>query len=355
MGNHSTKEDAIDIRRLNPVVLEANDLEIGYSPSKHRSLIIASDLNLNLNKGELVCLVGPNGVGKSTLLRSLAGLQPHLKGEVCLNGLSLQKLSSRELAKAISIVLTETVNVGVMQAFSVVALGRHPYTNWLGTLTEEDEQIVMASLRSVDAEDLTQHYFHELSDGERQKIMIARALAQEPSILMLDEPTAFLDLPRRVIIMQVLRNLAHNMGKVVLVSTHDLDLALKSADVIWLMSQGGKLNVGAPEDLVLNGAFEKAFSQQGVSFDSNSGNFEVAPHPIAKIGLEGKDIQRKWTARALERAGFEVLPFSDYPDYSVEVIHLGEKIGWKFYNGGESSDYESIYALIKGIKSQPLP
>jgi len=355
LGHHSPKEDAIDIRGLDPVVLEAKGLEIGYSSSRRKSLVIASNLDLKLNKGELVCLVGPNGVGKSTLLRSLAGLQKPLGGEVVLSDVPIQKLSSQELAKAISVVLTEGVNVGVMQAFSVVALGRHPYTNWLGALKNEDTQIIIASLRSVYAEDLAQHYFHELSDGERQKIMIARALAQEPVILMLDEPTAYLDLPRRVIIMQVLRNLAHNLGKVVLVSTHDLDLALKSADVIWLMSRGGKLNVGAPEDLILNGEFEKAFSQQGVNFNSQSGNFEITPHPTAKIGLKGKGIQRKWTARALERAGFEVLPVKETPEYFVEVHQSGDKSVWKFHNGGGSSVSESIYALIKNIKNHPLP
>ena len=229
--------------------MEARGLDIGYSSSRKKTLVIASALDLTLNKGELVCLVGPNGVGKSTLLRTLAGLQSPLQGEVHLDSIPLQKLSSQERAKAISVVLTEGVNVGVMQAFSVVALGRHPYTNWLGSLENEDIDIIRKSLRSVQAEELSRQYFHELSDGERQKIMIARALAQEPAILMLDEPTAFLDLPRRVVIMQVLRNLAHELEKVVLVSTHDLDLALKSADVIWLMSQGGQLNVGAPEDL----------------------------------------------------------------------------------------------------------
>lgn len=335
--------------------METKGLEIGYSSSRNKSLVIASALDLKLNRGELVCLVGPNGVGKSTLLRSLAGLQKPLGGEVVLGDIPIQNLSSHELAKAISVVLTEGVNVGVMRAFSVVALGRHPYTNWLGSLKDEDTQKIMAALRSVYAEDLAQHYFHELSDGERQKIMIARALAQEPDILMLDEPTAFLDLPRRVVIMQVLRNLAHHLGKVVLVSTHDLDLALKSADVIWLMSQEGKLNCGAPEDLILNGDFEKAFSQQGINFDSNSGNFEISPHPIAKIGLKANGNLKNWTTKALEKAGFEVLPVSDCLEYYVEVLQMGAKTAWKLHNRDVESVLESIYDLIKLIKSQPTP
>lgn len=336
---------------MNGSVLSAEDISIGYSFSRHRRLVVAENLDLNLNIGELVCLVGPNGVGKSTLLRSLAGLQPLLQGEVALLGKSLQKIQARELAQAISVVLTERVNVGAMSAYAVVALGRHPYTNWLGSLTEQDERVVNESLRAVGAEDLSQRYFNELSDGERQKIMIARALAQEPLILLLDEPTAFLDLPRRVVLMQMLRDLAHQLKKAILVSTHDLDLVLHSADIIWLMSTNSGMTMGAPEDLVLNGEFERVFAQQGVRFDSHSGNFIFSPHSKKSVGLIGKGLTKLWTSKALKRAGFHVLKNNQLQENYVEVLNKGEKTFWRYHHDGEYEDFATIYALIASINN----
>jgi len=305
-----------------------------------------------LNKGELTCLVGPNGVGKSTLLRSLAGLQPVLSGQVFLTGRPLQSFIPQLLAKELSVVLTETVNVGEMNVFSVVALGRHSYTNWMGKLERDDINVILDSLEAVDAANLIDRSFSELSDGERQKVMIARALAQEPAIMLLDEPTAYLDLPHRVIMFRVLQNLAHSLGKAVLVSTHDLDLALHSADVLWLMSEDGECRVGAPEDLILSTAFEHTFEHQGVKFDPRTGTFPISPQPNRAIGLSGPSgITKLWTSRALTRAGFEVW-LTDFPkELFVEIGSEKQENRWVVHTPTGSVQYQSIYEMIKFLKS----
>jgi iron complex transport system ATP-binding protein len=197
-------------------------------------------------------------------------MQLPLGGEVRLLGDDIYKLAPPELAKRLSLVLTEKVDVGMLSAYTLVSLGRHPYTNWWGNLTSEHEAIVHWAIKSVGAVHLAQRQVSELSDGERQKIMIARALAQSPTVMLLDEPTAFLDLPRRVEIMQLLRQLTRETNQAILLSTHDLDLALRLADKVWLLTTNGILHVGAPEDLVLSGAFADTFNSEGV--DSRGDN-----------------------------------------------------------------------------------
>lgn len=296
--------------------------------------------------------MGPNGVGKSTLLRTLAGLQLALSGEISLAGSSLKTFNPQQLAKELSVVLTEAVNVGEMNVFSVVALGRHPYTNWMGRLEQSDTRVILDSLKAVDAEKLADRSFSELSDGERQKVLIARALAQEPAIMLLDEPTAYLDLPHRVIMFRVLQNLAHSLGKAVLVSTHDLDLALHSADVLWLMSEGGECKVGAPEDLILSTAFEQTFAHQGVKFDPRTGTFPISPQPQKTFGLSGPSgITKLWTARALARVGFEVI-YTDMPkEPHVEIKSEGGENGWIIHTSTGVMECRSIYEMVKIIDS----
>ncbi|MDA8020919.1 MAG: ABC transporter ATP-binding protein, partial [Thermoanaerobaculia bacterium] len=230
---------------------------------------------MQLRPGELVCLVGPNGAGKSTLMRTLAGMQPALGGEVLLDGADIHRLSARERARRLSVVSTDPVATGLLDVEAVVGLGRYPHTGWSGRLREEDHRIVRWAIAAVGIEDFVHRTVSELSDGERQKVMIARALAQEPQVMVLDEITAFLDLPRRVQMMQLLRQLARSSNRAILLSTHDLDLALRSADTIWLMPRDQPLVVGAPEDLVLGGDFESVFVREGIHFDREQGSFRI--------------------------------------------------------------------------------
>lgn len=323
-------------------ILDTRDLAVGYAGKPPR--VVAAGLDLSLRAGELVCLIGPNGVGKSTLMRTLAGMQPPLGGRVLLMGDDVHKLPAAQLARRLSVVLTERINPGLLTASAVVALGRHPYTGWSGRLTAQDYAIIQQSLVSVGASPLANRQIGELSDGERQKVMIARALAQQPALMLLDEPTAFLDLPRRAEIMQLLRRLAHNDARAILLSTHDLDLALRTADRIWLMSGSG-LQMGAPEDLVLSGAFENAFRAEGVTFDSETGAFKLGGGSKRQIGVSGDGLPALWTQRALERAGFAV-DGSDEPFAQVEV----EPERWRLYHANRTDEFTSVYDLIETLK-----
>ena len=328
--------------KLGMNVLSTHDLTIGY-----RKRVVAENLSLELRAGELVCLLGPNGVGKSTLLRTLAGMQPPLGGRALLQGDDVSKLPSREIAKRLSIVLTERVDAGTITARELVALGRYPYTDWMSRQTDSDRRAVERAIRAVGATELADRQVHELSDGERQKVMIARALAQEPVVMMLDEPTAFLDLPRRVEIVYLLRSLARETQRAILLSTHDLDLALRCADQVWLMTEKGKMQIGAPEDMVLNGSFGRAFTSVGAQFDTETGTFAISAAYIGTVRLVGEGTAAQWTARALEREGFHLDPMSD------DVVKVdGELRRWKTHIGGTSAEHDTIYQLLSFLKTR---
>ncbi len=323
------------------VILRAEGLSIGYAKKS-----VAADLNLTLPAGELVCLLGQNGAGKSTLIRTLAGMQAPLSGRTLLMGQDVRKLDARTLAQRLSVVLTERVDAGALTVYDLVALGRYPYTDWTSRLQDDDKAAVARAIEAVGASELAYRPVGELSDGERQKVMIARALAQEPVLMILDEPTAFLDLPRRAEIMFLLRDLARASGRAILLSTHDLDLALRTADRVWLLANG-ILTEGAPEDLVLSGAFASAFQNEGVTFNVSEGAFHVErPHPTP-ISLIGNGVYRVWTLRALERAGFAVV--ENCAD-CVEVTAGSQGARYRVQRGGHSREYDTIYALIAGLK-----
>jgi iron complex transport system ATP-binding protein len=324
-------------------ILQTHDLAIGYNGRPPR--MVAQQINIGLRVGELVCLIGPNGAGKSTLIRTLAGMQPPLSGSAAIMGDDVHQLSARELARRLSVVLTERVNPGLLTAYTLASLGRHPHTNWSGRLTAQDDAAVRGALDAVGAAALADRQVIELSDGERQKIMIARALAQEPAVMILDEPTAYLDMPRRVEVMQLLRGLAHDDGRAILLSTHDLDLALRTADRIWLMTGEGALHAGAPEDLVLSGAFEAAFRAEGVTFDAQTGAFRIKARALGAIRVEGEGLSALWTRRALERAGFVVDDGAVLARVDVEPGH------WRLTHDSETVSYDSLYGLVEGIRS----
>ena len=300
-----------------------------------------------MQTGELVCLLGPNGAGKSTLLRTLAGMQPPIAGEVKLLEDDIYKLPPQELAKRLSLVLTEKIDVGMLSAYALVTMGRYPYTDWWGKLSSEDENIINWAIKSVGAVNLAQRNVSELSDGERQKIMIARALAQSPMVMLLDEPTAFLDLPRRVEIMQLLRQLARDTNQAILLSTHDLDLALRLADKIWLLGNNGILHVGAPEDLILSGAFADTFRSEGVEFNIFSGEFNLNIPYKGEVKLIGEGVAAIWTIRALERVGFTVLQGGKSAQITVEVISSPQEVFWKVRKYKAVSTHYSLYEVIK--------
>lgn len=288
-------------------IVELEQAAIGYRGRERAERIVARGIDVSLREGEFVCLLGPNGAGKSTLIRTIAGMQPPLEGVVALDGRPLSSYSSRDLAQRMSLVLTERAAVGMMPVSTLVALGRHPFTNWTGRMGIHDIEAVRMAMAAVGVEALAHRPVCELSDGERQKVMIARALAQDPKVMILDEATAFLDLPRRVEFMHLLRRLAPAGPRAILLSTHDLDLALRCADRLWLLPPGGPLREGTPEDLVLSDAFASAFADAEVRFDKESGAFRLDSGERGTIALHGEDVAAMWTHRALERAGYRVV------------------------------------------------
>ncbi len=330
-------------------VLSAHDLTIGYTRKRGTPLVVAERLSLQLVAGELVCLVGPNGAGKSTLLRTLAAMQPALAGTVRLGDADIFALDPRERARRMSVVLTERVEGGHLTAYALVALGRHPYTDWTGRLSEHDEAIVRWAIETVGAKPLAARLVEELSDGERQKIMIARALAQEPLVMLLDEPTAFLDVPNRVDIMRVLRALTRLTGRAILLSTHDLDLALRTADRLWLLPRGGPLFCGAPEDLVLSGALATTFQAEGLSFDPSTGTFTLTRPRTEYVALTGEGLAALWTRRALEREGYQVVE-NGTPSLCQVTILPGDPPRWRIDRDAHSGEHESIAALIAALR-----
>ncbi|MDM3861803.1 MAG: ABC transporter ATP-binding protein [Aphanizomenon gracile PMC644.10] len=328
-------------------ILKTHNLTIGYKTYQKTIRNVAANISTSLQTGELVCLLGPNGAGKSTLLRTLAGMQPPIAGEVKLLEDDIYKLPPQELAKRLSLVLTEKIDVGMLSAYALVSMGRYPYTDWWGKLSSEDENIINWAIKSVGAVNLAQRNVSELSDGERQKIMIARALAQSPMVMLLDEPTAFLDLPRRVEIMQLLRQLARDTNQAILLSTHDLDLALRLADKIWLLGNHGILHVGAPEDLILSGAFADTFRSEGVEFNIFSGEFNLNIPYKGEVKLIGEGVAAIWTIRALERVGFTVLQGGKSAPITVEVISSSQEVFWKVRKYKAVSTHYSLYEVIK--------
>jgi iron complex transport system ATP-binding protein len=221
------------------MLLNFKDLTIGY-----RDRVVASALTAGLTEGKVTCLLGANGIGKSTLLRTLAGYLAPLEGQM-----------DRVSPETLGVVLTERTDAMGLSVREVVAMGRHPYTGYFGRMQSEDEQIVEKAMMLTHTEEFAYRAFASLSDGERQKVMIAKVLAQETPIILMDEPSAFLDFPSKVQLMLLLSDLAHNQGKAILLSTHDVGIALKTADILWLMQDGG-MTIGTPHELQESGVID---------------------------------------------------------------------------------------------------
>ncbi len=286
-------------------MLHTQNLAIGYR-NKNRKAVLHDGLEISLNRGELICLLGPNGSGKSTLIRTLGGFQEPLAGEVRIDDRNISRIDVRELARLVSVVLTEQVDAGIMSVYAMVGLGRSPYTGLLGKMRKKDHHAVAEALQNTGIMALQHRRFDELSDGERQKVMLAKSLAQETPVILLDEPTAYLDFPSKVEILQLLRKAAWQQQKALLLSTHDINLALQFADRILLMGKDRPTVSGVPEDLVLNDAFGNFFNRALTRFDTATGTFKFETAHKGVVVLEGSGLKYNWLRHALERKGYEV-------------------------------------------------
>ena len=329
--------------------LQTKNLSIGYSRKKQLPSIVASNLNLKLNPGEFVCLLGPNGVGKSTLIRALAGMDTPLEGNVQIENTDIRNLTPRERARRISVVLTESLPMGMFSANAIVALGRHPHTNWTGILSDHDRERIAEALHAVEGTSLAERQISELSDGEKQKIMIARALAQEAPIMLLDEPTAFLDLPRRVELMHTLRELTQKKRLSILLSTHDLDLALHCADKLWLFGKEGNIIEGIPEALALEGSIASVFASESLDWDTEQGSFRMHRTPCEFIWIEGTGAERIWTRRAFARRGYGLSDSPESARFVVKIKKTAKNVEWEIIDHGLAHPFHSLESLMGWI------
>lgn len=338
--------------------LAAEGLAVGYRGRRRRSRVVLAGLDLALPAGALTCLLGPNGSGKSTLLRTLAGMQPPLAGRACLGGDDVVALEPRERARRLAVVLTDQVDSGLLTAGDLVALGRFPYTTWDGRLGASDRAAVAWALAATGAAPLAGRRVDELSDGERQRVLIARALAQQPAVLALDEPVAFVDVPRRLELLRLLRDLAHECGLAVLLTTHDLDLALHTADILWLVEPakgevevegsdgaGACVHVGAPEDLALSGVIGRAFAGDGVTFDPLRGTVVADTVPLASVHVAGDGPPAIWAARGLEREGLAVI------DGDARLRVTAAASGWTLEGPQPTSSHDTIAGLLSAVRA----
>ncbi|AWW29802.1 ABC transporter ATP-binding protein [Echinicola strongylocentroti] len=282
-------------------ILEGKGVSIGYHKGK-QAVKVGESLSFQLSKGKLNCLLGPNGVGKSTLVKTIMGHLPSMAGEIIFSGIPLHEQHPRQLAQKISVVLTDKITAGNLTVTQLVALGRTPFTNWLGKLSAEDKRIISEAMRATKIYYLKDQLISEISDGQLQKVMIARALAQDGQLIILDEPTAHLDLINRYEIMHLLRDITQQQGKSILVVTHDLEIAIETADHLWIMQCGEPLTTGTPEDLIISGKINLLTTGSGLTFDPTLGKIRPAASQD-HTNIHGPDHLVQWLKLALQKSG----------------------------------------------------
>ena len=324
-------------------------LTIGYQVGKKRTEV-HSRLNFQLFRGELTCLLGANGAGKSTLLRTLAAAQPSLSGDLKLLGRDLSAYSERELSRTIGVVLTDRTQAGGLTVYELVALGRQPYTGFFGRLDKTDKQLVEHALQAVEIAHKARCYMAELSDGERQKVMIAKALVQECPLILLDEPTAFLDVVSRIEIMTLLHTIAREQHKTILLSTHDIDQALIQADRLWLLAPGKGLQCGVTEDIVFNDGLDCLFDHRKICFDRGRGGYFPIVQDYQEVVVRTDDpCLWHWCVNALNRFGYSGLPGNaDRKNLPVLTVTSPHEMSWE-KNGMSTilTSFEDLTGLLK--------
>ena len=326
------------------IVIQGQDLSIGYRTGKQEK-IVHEHLNFQLHAGELTCLLGANGTGKSTLLRTLSASQPALGGTLDILGKPLTEYTEKERSRTIGVVLTDKTFAGGLSVYELVGLGRQPHTGFFGRLNKEDKRIIEEAMEHVGIAHKAHSYTAELSDGERQKAMIAKALVQECPLILLDEPTAFLDVVSRIEIMHLLHRLAEEQQKAILLSTHDIEQALVLSDKLWLLSKEHGLQTGVTEDIILNHQMENLFDKKDIRFDYDHGVYYPLANGQKKIAVSSEDkTLLHWAINALNRHGYQCV--SNDCDVRLVAVSPHELV---YTYHGKTKTFHSFEDLLKNL------
>lgn len=323
-------------------MIQLENISIGYRPGKP----LAREVNLAARQGELVALAGRNGTGKSTLLRSMLGLVPLLEGRCLYNGKPLAAMDPLSRARTISYVSSRLDTRTSLTARELVSLGRMPYTGWSGRPGSQDREHVERALDEVHMRHLAERGVETLSDGERQRIMIARAVAQDTPVMVLDEPAAFLDIPNKFELVRILSDY-RDRGKIIIYSTHDLETAMMSADKFWVLEQGG-IREGSPEDLGMQGVFDRMFASPDLRFELESGRFRHRKPSKGQVLLTGDEgAVFYWTRHALERIGYAVT--RKEAGIRVRIETTTRATAWEVDTGSGAEKMDSLYLLARSL------
>ncbi len=333
-------------------MLKVVGLHIGYKP-KVKSAVILSDVSLQAMENDLIAVIGRNGIGKTTLLKTIAGILKPLKGKIEMYSREISNIHRKELARMIGYVSTELVNSPNMTVYDLVALGRHPHTGWYGQLEKTDHEAIHRAIGFLHLDQLSEKSLAEISDGERQRALIARALAQDTSIIIMDEPAAFLDVVNRYEVMLTLRKICRAENKTVIFSTHDLSMALHEADKIWLLLPDKCLE-GSPEDIMLSGKLDDLFKGSRMKMNEETGQIALGHETLGFVKLSGDQALARWTGKALARMGFLVNK-NDSPDFEIAVNLTEAGHEWQVQKKEAVWNVHSIYELSLLIRkiSQP--
>ena len=335
--------------QANNHIIKINDLYVGYRKGR-TDFSLLEGISLNIHKGQLVAILGRNGTGKSTLLRTMCGLQRPLSGNIIIQGTPINSLSIAVKANKVSFVSTEPVHVGHMRINDLVALGRTPYTGWFGKLTPGDRKIISDAIAATGLSEKQDSFIDEISDGERQRAMIARALSQDTDIIFLDEPTAFLDVINRYDIFHLLHKLTRQKDKTIIFSTHDLQIALSESDRILLLENKSLIH-GAPEDLLLSDELMVLFDREHLEFNRENASLSLKKELTDEIRIEGVESQTlSFTIKALERLGFKVSKEKGILPVII-VRQTKENNSWILQKKSGTFEFNSIYDLSLHLRN----
>lgn len=322
-------------------ILQGKEVSLGYRKGKEVNFV-ADPVSFKLQSAQLTCLLGPNGVGKSTLIKAILGQNLPLKGEILYHGADIRKFNPKAMAKKMSVVLTDRISSGNLTVEQLVTLGRIPFTNWLGTLSGSDKKAIEIAMQATKTGYLREKKISEISDGQLQKVMIARALTQDGELIILDEPTAHLDLVNRFEIMHLLKNIAQAQKKAILVVTHDLDIAIETADEFWLMPPGGPLIAGLPEDLILSGQINRLIPTDQLCFNPATGKIQVSSN-IDYPQIKGPEEVVQWVKLALRKKGAVLAD-------QVKITAFKDPVWFWIEKKGEAIKAESIEEVLDFFK-----